>query len=65
MVLARTRGGSVNLRTTTVDEQPTVSLYGLGRYTPIIRSCGFTQFRRTFCQRFGKEKKLALLFGGA
>jgi hypothetical protein len=46
----------VNLRTKTVGEQPTVPLYGLGGYTPIIGRCGCTQFGGIFGQRFGKKK---------
>ena len=29
-------GGSVNLRTKTAGEAPTMNLYGLGGYTPIL-----------------------------
>jgi TonB-dependent receptor len=57
-------GGSVNLRTKTAGEQPTVSLYGLGGYTPIIGGRGVDEFGGTVGQRFGRSKRLGLLFGG-
>jgi TonB-dependent receptor len=57
-------GGSVNLRTKTAGEQPTVSLFGLGGYTPIFNGRGEDQFGGTIGKRFGKEKRLGLLFGG-
>ncbi len=57
-------GGSVNLRTKTANEQPTLSLFGLGGYTPIVGGRGEDQFGGTIGKRFGKEKKLGILFGG-
>jgi TonB-dependent receptor len=57
-------GGSVNLKTKTAGKQPTLSLYGLGGYTPIIGGRGVTDFGGTVGQRFGKSKRLGLLFGG-
>jgi len=58
-------GGSVNLRTKTAGEQPTMSLYGLGGYTPILADGrGATQFGGTIGQRFLKDKRLGVLFGG-
>ena len=56
-------GGSVNLRTKTASEQPTVSLLGEGGYTPIVNGRRVDQFSGTIGQRFGKEKKLGILFG--
>jgi hypothetical protein len=57
--------GSVNLRTKTAGEQPAVTLYGLGGYPPILADGrGATQFGRTIGQRFLKDKRLGLLFGG-
>jgi TonB-dependent receptor len=58
-------GGSVNMRTKTAGEQPTVTLYGLGGYTPILADGrGATQFGGTIGQRFLKDKRLGVLFGG-
>ena len=58
-------GGSVNMRTKTAGEQPTVTLYGLGGYTPILADGrGQTQFGGTIGQRFLKDKRLGILFGG-
>jgi TonB-dependent receptor len=58
-------GGSVNMRTKTAGEQPTVTLYGLGGYTPILADGrGATQFGGTIGQRFLPDKRLGVLFGG-
>jgi len=57
-------GGSVNLRTKTAADKPTLSLYGLGGYTPIIGGRGVSQFGGTTGKRFGKDKRLGVLFGG-
>src|ERR1700688_2877052 len=57
-------GGSVNLRTKTAGDQPLVSLYGIGGYTTIQNGRGADQFGGTVSQRFGKDKKLGIIFGG-
>lgn len=57
-------GGSVNLRTKTAGDQPMVTLYGLGGYTPIQVGRGADQFGGTVSKRFGKDKRLGILFGG-
>jgi TonB-dependent receptor len=58
-------GGSVNMRTKTAGETPTVSLYGLGGYTPILENGrGVMQAGGTLGKRFGTQKKLGILFGG-
>jgi TonB-dependent receptor len=57
-------GGSVNLRTKTAGEQPSISLFGLGGYTPISSGRGADQFGGTIGRRFGKDKRLGVLFGG-
>jgi len=57
-------GGSVNLRTKTATDQPLVNLYGNGGYTPIMNGRGVSQFGGTYGQRFGKQKKFGILFGG-
>src|SRR5579862_3045243 len=58
-------GGSVNLRTKTAGEQPSLSLFGMGGYTPILNGRGASQFGCTIGQRFGKKKQLGVLFGGS
>ncbi len=58
-------GGSVNLKTKTAGEFPTVSLYGLGGYNPILGGRYNDQFGGTIGHRFGRQKKLGLLFGGS
>ena len=57
-------GGSVNLKTKTAGDVPSVNLYGLGGYTPIIGGRGVDQFGSTVGQRFGPNKKLGILLGG-
>jgi TonB-dependent receptor len=57
-------GGSVNLKTKTAGDVPTLILYGLGGYTPIIGGRGVDQFGATVGQRFGPGKKFGVLFGG-
>jgi TonB-dependent receptor len=56
-------GGSVNLKTKTAEDTPTLTLYGLGGYTPIIGGRGVDQFGGTVGKRFGAQKKLGVLFG--
>lgn len=57
-------GGSVNLRTKTAGDSPTVTVFGIGGYTPIIGGRGIDQFGGTVGKRFGEQKKLGVLFGG-
>jgi TonB-dependent receptor len=57
-------GGSVNLRTKTAGETPTVSLYGIGGYTPILTGRDVYQGGGTLGKRFGEQKKFGVLFGG-
>ena len=57
-------GGSVNMKTKTAGEFPTVSLNGLGGYDPILGGRGNDQFGGTIGHRFGAENKLGILFGG-
>ena len=56
-------GGSVNLKTKTAGDAPTLSLYGLGGYTPITGGRGVDQFGGTFGHRFGPNKKFGFLIG--
>ena len=57
-------GGSVNLVTKTASEAPTVILYGLGGYTPIINGRNVIQTGGTVGRRFLPGKKLGVLLGG-
>jgi TonB-dependent receptor len=56
-------GGSVNLRTKTAGDQPTVTMSMLGGYTPIISGRGVDQFNVTLGDRFGQDKKVGVLVG--
>ena len=56
-------GGSVNLVTKTAADLPTVTLLGMGGYTPITGGRSQDQFAGTIGQRFGAQKKLGALFG--
>ena len=58
-------GGSVNLITKTATDLPTISLSGMGGYTPIIHGRGLTEETGTIGQRFGASKKFGLLIGGS
>ncbi len=58
-------GGSVNWITKSAGEYPTFNLYGLGGYDPILGGRLNNQFGATIGHRFGKSKKLGLLFGGS
>ncbi|MGA3028902.1 MAG: TonB-dependent receptor [Bryobacteraceae bacterium] len=58
-------GGSVNLVTKTATDLPTVSLSGMGGYTPIINGRGLTEDTATLGKRFGKDKKFGILIGGS
>jgi len=58
-------GGSVNLVTKTAGERPTVALYGLGGYSPILGGRPNYESTATVGQRFGKEKRLGILIGGS
>jgi TonB-dependent receptor len=57
-------GGSVNLRTKTAGERPTVMMSALGGFTPIIGGRGLSQTDITVGKRFGADKKLGVLVGG-
>ncbi len=56
--------GSVNLRTKMATEQPLLSVYGNGGYTPILGSREATQWGGVWGQRFGQAKKFGILIGG-
>jgi hypothetical protein len=56
-------GGSVNLRTKTAGEQPTMMVSGLGGFTPIIGGRGVSQFETTIGKRFGAARQFGALIG--
>jgi TonB-dependent receptor len=57
-------GGSVNLVTKTAGERPTISVAGMGGYTPILGGRNLVETASTIGKRFGVEKKFGLLIGG-
>ncbi len=57
-------GGSVNLVTKTASDTPTIALYGVGGYTPIIGGREADQVGGTIGKRFLTDKKLGVLIGG-
>jgi TonB-dependent receptor len=57
-------GGSVNIRTKTANEQPTIVASALGGYTPIIGGRGVSQTGAAIGQRFGRDKAFGALIGG-
>src|SRR5262249_60493154 len=57
-------GGSVNVRTKTAGEQPTVMLSALGGYTPIIGGPRGSQTGATIGKRFGADHRLGRRVGG-
>src|ERR1700739_3582676 len=57
-------GGSVNLVTKTAGETPSIALYGVGGYTPIIGGREVDQMGGTIGKPFGASKKLGVLVGG-
>ena len=57
-------GGSVNLITKTASDQPTISLSGMGGYTPIVNGRGLVETAGTIGQRFGSKKRFGALIGG-
>ena len=58
-------GGSVNLVTKSAHDDPYVSVLAMGGYTPLQTGRWLDQFSATAGQRFGKEKRLGILFGGS
>lgn len=58
-------GGSVNLVTKTAADKPTISIDGIGGYTPIQNGRWLDSFNGAVGNRFGADKKLGILFGGS
>jgi TonB-dependent receptor len=56
-------GGSVNLVTKAVGDEPYVSLSAMGGYTNIVGGRGLDQFGATYGSRFGQDKRVGALFG--
>jgi len=57
-------GGSVNIRTKTAGNEPTMMFSALGGYTPIIGGRGVSQTGATVGKRFGPDKRVGVLLGG-
>ena len=57
-------GGSINLVTKTAGERPTISVSGMGGYTPIEGGRNLVETAGTLGKRFGAQKKFGLLAGG-
>ncbi len=58
-------GGSVDLRTKSAEDRPTLNLEALGGYTPIIGGRPNYQFDGTIGRRFLEGKKLGALVAGS
>jgi TonB-dependent receptor len=58
-------GGSVNMKTKTAGEFPTITIQGLGGYNSILGGRSNTEEGATIGHRFGKTHKLGVLFGGS
>jgi TonB-dependent receptor len=58
-------GGSVNLVTKVATNQPTISIGGMGGFTPIIHGRGLTEDTGTIGYRFGPDKRFGALIGGS
>jgi TonB-dependent receptor len=58
-------GGSVNLVTRKAGDRPTLSLYGLGGFTPIANTRKVYEFGFTAGDRFGPQKRLGLMVSGS
>ncbi len=58
-------GGTVNLRTKTAGELPTLTIEGIGGFTPIVNTRYVGEVTGTVGQRFGAQKRLGALFSGS
>ncbi|HUV68192.1 MAG TPA: TonB-dependent receptor [Terracidiphilus sp.] len=58
-------GGSVNLQTKMAGEEPTLSVFGTGGFTPIINTVPVGGLGVTAGRRFGVAKKLGVMFSGS
>jgi len=57
-------GGSVNMKTKTAGEFPTINLFGMGGYNQSLGGRENTAEGGTLGHRFGRDRKLGILFGG-
>src|SRR5215470_3199923 len=58
-------GGSVNLVTRKAGDRPTLSLYGLGGFTPIANTRSLYELGGTGGARFGASKRLGVMVSGS
>src|ERR1700676_3826643 len=58
-------GGSVNLVTKKAGDRPTLSLYGLGGFTPIANTRSVYEFGGTAGDRFGVQRRLGVMVSGS
>jgi TonB-dependent receptor len=58
-------GGTVNLVTKIAGERPTLSIYGLGGFTPIINTVPVAETGATLGERFGAQKRWGVLVSGS
>ncbi len=58
-------GGSVNLRTKTAGEQPTLNLFTRGGYTHILNGRAASETGGTYGKRFGATRRFGLLINGS
>jgi TonB-dependent receptor len=58
-------GGSVNLVTKRAGDQPFMSIQTMGGYTPVGLGGRLNEVDGTIGKRFGREKRLGMLFGGS
>src|SRR5579863_10196951 len=58
-------GGSVNIETKMAGNQPTLSLFGLGGFTPIDNTVPVYELGGTAGARLGAEKRLGIMVGGS
>ncbi len=58
-------GGTVDLRTKTAEDRPTIYLDSTGGYTPILTGRSAYQVDGTLGQRFGGDKKFGALLSGS
>lgn len=58
-------GGSVNIQTKTAGDEPTLSIFSSGGFTPIINTVPVGQLGLTAGKRFGAANRLGVMFSGS
>ncbi len=58
-------GGTVNLRTKSAGDLPTLTIEGIGGFTPIVNTRYVGEITGTVGQRFGAQKRFGALFSGS